>query len=58
MASSSNSPTRQRAAKEALIVVSNRLPFVLTRKEDGSLARKFRYPRELKPLNFKLLVHC
>jgi trehalose 6-phosphate synthase/phosphatase len=27
--------------KEALIVVSNRLPFVLTRKEDGTLYRKF-----------------
>ena len=48
MASTSNIPASEQAAKEALIVVSNRLPFVLVRKENGNLARKFRYARERK----------
>ena len=28
-----------------MVVVSNRLPFVLVRKEDGSLERRMRYLR-------------
>ena len=36
---------------ESLVVVSNRLPFVLKRNEDGKLTRKFRY-YSFKTTNF------
>ena len=38
-----STPIKSKLASSALIVISNRLPFVLKRDEDGILHRKARY---------------
>ena len=44
-----STPIKPKLASSAMIVVSNRLPFVLKRDEDGILHRKARYTHHYKP---------